>query len=97
MKRIETAQCIAPALLCTIAAMMAPLGIAAATKSDFNGDGWGDLAVGVPLEDINGKIDAGGIEIIYGSASGLSNNGRQFITQDSPNCPEIAQPWTCSG
>jgi hypothetical protein len=47
-------------------------------KGDFNGDGIGDLAIGVPFEDIGdaegGTIqDAGGVHIIYGSASGLSS------------------------
>jgi hypothetical protein len=47
-------------------------------KGDFNGDGIGDLAIGVPFEDIadpdGGTIqDAGGVHIIYGSAGGLSS------------------------
>lgn len=39
---------------------------------NFNGDGWADLAVGVPLKDIPGVTDAGEVDVIYGSASGLS-------------------------
>lgn len=38
---------------------------------DFNGDGKGDLAVGVPGEDYNGAADAGIVIIFYGSANGL--------------------------
>jgi hypothetical protein len=56
-------------------------------RGDFNGDGIGDLAIGVPFEDIadakGGTIqDAGGVNIIYGSAAGLSSGagpGDQFI------------------
>ena len=47
-------------------------------RGDFNGDGIGDLAIGVPFEDMSdgdgGTIqDAGGVNIIYGSADGLSH------------------------
>ena len=47
-------------------------------RGDFNGDGIGDLAIGVPFEDIlgaDGKTiqDAGGVNIIYGSAAGLDS------------------------
>jgi hypothetical protein len=47
-------------------------------KGDFNGDGIGDLAIGVPFEDIadanGGTIqDAGGVNIIYGSLTGLDS------------------------
>ena len=47
-------------------------------RGDFNGDGIGDLAIGVPFEDIadadGGTIqDAGGVNIIYGSAAGLNS------------------------
>ncbi len=38
---------------------------------DFNGDGYDDLAVGVPFEDIGPKVDAGQVDIIYGSPTGL--------------------------
>jgi FG-GAP repeat len=47
-------------------------------RGDFNGDGIGDLAIGVPFEDIasanGGTIqDAGGVNIIYGSTTGLNS------------------------
>lgn len=41
-------------------------------RGDFNGDGIGDLAIGVPFEDIGGNQDAGAVNVIYGSAAGLS-------------------------
>jgi hypothetical protein len=45
-------------------------------SGDFNGDGKDDLAIGVPYEVIvtEGvtKYGAGGVEVIYGSSSGLS-------------------------
>jgi hypothetical protein len=49
---------------------------------DFNGDGVGDLAVGVPLEDLSSATDAGGVNVIYGAqGTGLTSTGNQFITE----------------
>jgi hypothetical protein len=42
--------------------------------ADFNGDGFDDLAVGVPSEDLEGSDtveDAGAVHVIYGSRVGL--------------------------
>jgi FG-GAP repeat protein len=51
---------------------------------DFDGDGRSELAVGVPQEDIRGASDAGGLNVIEGSAGGLTGIGSQFWTQRSP-------------
>src|SRR5437867_4197014 len=59
--------------------------------SDFNGDGFGDLAVGVPEEEVSGKADAGAVNVICGSADGLSAAGDQFWNQDSPGILDKAQ------
>jgi hypothetical protein len=45
---------------------------------DLNGDGYGDLAVGVPSEDVDGEADAGGVNVIFGTASRLSTTGNIF-------------------
>jgi len=50
-----------------------------AARGDFNGDDIADLAVGVPFEDQNGINAVGGVNIIYGSANGLTATGDQFI------------------
>jgi hypothetical protein len=50
---------------------------------DFNNDGFGDLAMGVAYEDIGGNPDAGEVNVLYGSAGGLSTSGAQLWTQDS--------------
>jgi hypothetical protein len=60
--------------------------------TDFNGDGYEDLAIGVQDEDIGSATDAGAVNIIYGSSNGLSAaavnaaNGHddQLWTLDSP-------------
>ena len=52
---------------------------------DFNGDGFDDLAIGVPGETLGSISAAGAVEVIYGSSSGLSAtlaHADQFWTQD---------------
>jgi len=41
-------------------------------SGDFNGDGFDELAIGVPYEDVEDISDAGAVNVIYGSADGLS-------------------------
>jgi hypothetical protein len=59
----------------------AALGIA-----DFNGDGFSDLAVGVPGEEVNGLFYAGAVAVLYGSVAGLSATfvPDQFWHRDVP-------------
>lgn len=44
------------------------------TTDDFNGDGYGDLAVGVPRESIGTSEWAGAVNVIYGSSQGLNSS-----------------------
>jgi hypothetical protein len=39
--------------------------------ADFNRDGYADLAVGAPGEDVSGRTDQGAVTVLWGSASGL--------------------------
>ncbi|WP_371667185.1 FG-GAP-like repeat-containing protein [Streptomyces sp. NBC_00289] len=39
---------------------------------DLNKDGYGDLVVGTPLEDVSGDVDGGSVTILWGGSSGLS-------------------------
>jgi hypothetical protein len=55
-------------------------GVALAT-GDFDNDGFADLAVGAPLEDVATAADAGAMSVLYGSAGGLSGSGGQLFTQ----------------
>ena len=58
-------------------------GASPSVRADFNGDGFADLAIGVPLEDTAGNTNDGGVNVIYGSAGGLTATGSQFWNQDS--------------
>ena len=51
---------------------------------DLNGDGYDDVVVGVPGEGIGARNDAGAINILYGSATGLTADSDQFFSQNSP-------------
>jgi hypothetical protein len=62
-----------------------------AGPSDFNGDGFADLAIGVPGEDVNGQADAGAVTVLYGSGAGLQTGFDQLWTQDSPSIIDIAE------
>ena len=54
---------------------------------DFDGDGFDDLAIGVPTEDLSNTIlsttivDAGAVNVIYGYQTGLSTQWDQFWHQ----------------
>jgi hypothetical protein len=41
--------------------------------ADLNGDGYTDLAVGAPGEDVGSDVDGGSVTVLWGSASGLKN------------------------
>jgi FG-GAP repeat len=52
---------------------------------DFNGDGFSDLAIGVPGE---GPLDEeGAVQVLYGSPTGLRAAGNQLWRQESPGVP----------
>jgi FG-GAP repeat len=64
------------------------------TSGDFNGDSKDDLAIGIRWEDINSKSEAGAVEVIYGSSSGLSATSPradQFWTQDSTDVNDATE------
>src|SRR5262245_27449403 len=46
------------------------------TTGDFDNDGFDDLAIGVPGEDIGTTVDAGVVMVIFGTQSGLSTTLR---------------------
>jgi hypothetical protein len=59
-----------------------PVGTGAgAARGDFDGDGFADLAIGVPDETVNGENEAGAVNVIYGSANGLTSTGDQVLDE----------------
>ena len=63
----------------------------ALAAGDFNGDGYADLAVGVPGESVGDLSGAGAVNVLYGSADGLSAAENQFWHQDSPDILDVAE------
>ena len=63
------------------------------TFSDFNGDGYDDLAIGVPNENIGGTSDSGAVSVIYGSAAGLraTSPADQFWHQGKPGVEDAEE------
>ena len=55
----------------------------ALATGDFNGDGFDDLAVGAPGEAVGAVQGAGAINVLFGSATGLTGTGSQLFTQAS--------------
>jgi len=51
---------------------------------DFNGDGFMDLAIGIPGKPFGSHLDAGAVQILNGSNAGLTTTGNQFWDEDSP-------------
>src|SRR5207244_13269152 len=64
---------------------------AALTNGDFDGNGEADLAVGVPLEDgfnlaaETNFTDAGAVNVLYSSGTGLGAANNQSLSQASPS------------
>jgi hypothetical protein len=54
----------------------------AVTAGDFDGDGFTDLAIGVPTDDIHIALGGGKVNVIYGSAAGLTAEGNQLWSQE---------------
>ncbi len=58
---------------------------------DFDGDGFADLAIGIPFEDIGAEQDAGAVQILYGTADGLSADRAQFLVQGLDGFDDTAE------
>jgi hypothetical protein len=54
---------------------------AALAVGDFDGDGFVDLAIGTPSDDVSGAPDAGSVNVLYGSNDGLTAAGDQLWSQ----------------
>ena len=63
----------------------------ALAAGDFNADRRADLAVGVPGETLGGAFGAGAVNVLYGSAGGLTAAGSQLWSQATPGVAGIAE------
>ncbi|WP_226966962.1 FG-GAP-like repeat-containing protein [Streptomyces phaeolivaceus] len=67
--------------------------------SDFNGDGYADLAVGVPDGTVSGKAKAGYVNLVWGGAKGLGRYGSIRVSQataEVPGSPEAGDRFGAS-
>ncbi|MCS0601255.1 VCBS repeat-containing protein [Streptomyces sp. LP11] len=59
---------------------------------DINGDGYQDLVVSTPREDIGSAVDTGSVTVLYGSASGVNTaSGTQTFSEDTAGVPGTAE------
>jgi hypothetical protein len=75
-------------VLAAAVALALPLGARATVMQvaspvpDFNNDGFGDLAIGLPREDVGRRSDAGAIIVLQGKPTGMSSD-RRVIDQNT--------------
>jgi len=59
--------------------------------ADVTGDGFADIALGIPGEDIGDIYDAGSIALVPGSATGVTGAGTQTFHQNTAGVPGVAE------
>jgi len=64
----------------------------ALASGDFDGDGYGDLAIAAAEEDYSGSADAGIVIVLEGSPAGLVEATAQRLSQDLPGAFEDTDP-----
>ena len=81
----------AAACACALSAIsFSPTAVAAPPHSDFNGDGFDDLAIAIPNQDVDGAVNAGAVQVLYSRANGVRFASAQLFTQNSPGIPDSA-------
>ncbi|MDN0200975.1 hypothetical protein [Streptomyces sp. S.PNR 29] len=58
---------------------------------DTDGDGYVDVATGLPGEDFDGITDAGSVLVLRGSANGLTGTGAKSFSQNTSGVPGTAE------
>ncbi|MEU6141306.1 FG-GAP-like repeat-containing protein [Streptomyces sp. NPDC047081] len=64
---------------------------ASVSAADITGDGIDDLAVGVPGTEIGYDDNAGAVDVLRGTKTGLTGKGAQSFTQNTPAVPGTAE------
>ncbi|WP_308114214.1 integrin-like protein [Streptomyces brasiliscabiei] len=80
-------------------ATAAPAPASSPLTSDFNGDGYADLAVGVPAGTVSGKAAAGYVNLVWGGPKGLGRYGSIRVSQataEVPGSPEAGDRFGAS-
>ncbi|MFF1694677.1 FG-GAP-like repeat-containing protein [Streptomyces sp. NPDC058257] len=64
---------------------------ASLTAGDVTGDGYPDIAVGVPGENLGDAADTGAIVLLKGGANGLTGSGAQAFNQGTAGVPGVSE------
>jgi hypothetical protein len=64
---------------------------AAVAVADFDGDGYDDVVVGIPGEDVGTIFDAGAITFVRGSSTGLTASGQIYYDQNVTDVGGVAE------
>ncbi|MGA4837906.1 hypothetical protein [Streptomyces sp. G45] len=65
--------------------------------ADVDGDGYGDIALGTPGEDVGSVKDAGSVVFVRGGAQGVTGTGAQVFHQNTANVPGVAEKGDAFG
>jgi hypothetical protein len=90
----------APAWVVVVAALVAVPAVGPARAQpvtvpgpDFDNDGFGDLAIGVPGERVGGAAGAGAVSVLFGSGpDGLGGAGSQLLSQGTGGAGGAVEP-----
>ena len=85
---LRTLAAVATTVLAASASPAVQAGFVAPSWSDYNDDGYDDLAIGVPYESVGTHPGAGAVHVLYGGPNGLSSAGSQRWNAD------LATPFT---
>jgi FG-GAP repeat len=66
-------------------------------SGDFNDDGFTDLAIGAPNETVGRADGAGAVNVLFGSAAGLTGTGSQLFTEGNTIGEGISNPFDVFG
>ncbi len=61
------------------------------SSGDYDGDGFADLAVEVPGKDVGAAANAGVVDVLRGSGTGLTGAGAQTWSENTTGIPDTAE------